>query len=175
MARDIGPDMLRNLDVQLERGNIDQATYEARKAEVLELIRTGRAVDRTLWERVRPFVILAAVAVVILVLPSLWSRPTQPTTPPPSVSKYTQTWAKDYGDTTCREWLTGMSEQQRWAGAADMLSSARSKDGGKSLPADDLISAFMRSVSDTCGVVPTESVAAIGGTEYLINRDIWRP
>lgn len=53
MARDLGPDMLRNLEAQLEAGRIDQATYDGRRAEVLELIRTGKAVEYTGAERAR--------------------------------------------------------------------------------------------------------------------------
>ena len=45
MARDIGPDMLANLDHQLEAGNITRATYDARRVEILELIRRNRAVE----------------------------------------------------------------------------------------------------------------------------------
>lgn len=45
MPRDIGAEMLRQLDEQLAAGKIDQAAYEARKVEVLELIRRGKAVE----------------------------------------------------------------------------------------------------------------------------------
>lgn len=51
MPHDIGPDMLRNLDAQLAAGRIDVHTYEARKAEVVDLIRRGRAVVWTPAER----------------------------------------------------------------------------------------------------------------------------
>ena len=43
--------MLRNLDNQLASGGIDQARYEARKVEVLELIRQGKAVEYSPAER----------------------------------------------------------------------------------------------------------------------------
>lgn len=45
MARRIGADMLANLDRQLAAGTISPAQHEARKAEVMELIRTGKDVD----------------------------------------------------------------------------------------------------------------------------------
>lgn len=51
MPRDIGPDMLRNLDEQLAAGNIDLARYEARKVEVVELIRRGKAIEYSGGER----------------------------------------------------------------------------------------------------------------------------
>ena len=44
MARNIGPDMLTNLDTQRDTGKITAAQYEARRTEVLELIRKGKAV-----------------------------------------------------------------------------------------------------------------------------------
>ena len=50
MARDIGPDMLANLDRQLAEGAIDQHTYDSRRTETLELIRRGKAVEHTKTE-----------------------------------------------------------------------------------------------------------------------------
>lgn len=51
VPRDLGPDMLRNLDDQLASGGIDQATYDSRRIEVLELIRKGKAIEYTRQER----------------------------------------------------------------------------------------------------------------------------
>ena len=51
MARNIGPDMLANLDMQRDTGKITAAQYEARRTEVLELIRKGKAVDYSRPER----------------------------------------------------------------------------------------------------------------------------
>ena len=63
MARDIGPDMLANLDRQLEAGNITQAKYDARRAEILELIRKGRAVE---YGKVEKVATVAGAIVVFL-------------------------------------------------------------------------------------------------------------
>ena len=49
--RDIGPDMLRHFDQKLAAGEIDRATYEARRRETLKLIRRGEAVEYTVVER----------------------------------------------------------------------------------------------------------------------------
>ena len=43
----IGPDMLEWLDAKLAAGTMSQAEYDAKRTETLELIRTGKAVDRT--------------------------------------------------------------------------------------------------------------------------------
>lgn len=51
MARDIGPDMLRDLDDRLATGEIDQASYDAQRTQALELIRTGRAVELSGMDR----------------------------------------------------------------------------------------------------------------------------
>ena len=51
MARNIGPAMLANLDTQRDTGKITAAQYEARRTEVLELIRKGKAVDYSTAER----------------------------------------------------------------------------------------------------------------------------
>ena len=43
MPKKIGPEMLANLDQRLQSGEIDQPTYDARRAEVMELVRKGAA------------------------------------------------------------------------------------------------------------------------------------
>ncbi len=52
MPRDIGPDMLRNIDDQLRAGRIDQARYDARRVEIMELIRRGKAVEYSRTEHI---------------------------------------------------------------------------------------------------------------------------
>lgn len=77
MPRDIGPDMLRNLDEQLAAGRIDQASYESRKVEVMELIRRGRAVELSRTERIWRLggggvVVIAGVWVLATGLDGAW-------------------------------------------------------------------------------------------------------
>jgi hypothetical protein len=83
-------------------------------------------------------------------------RATTRTTAAPS--KYVHTWHKDDASTTCAEWSANMTPAQRFAGAADMLGSARAKDGATGLPSDALIEAFGRDVAEGCSVE-----AAAGG------------
>lgn len=96
-----------------------------------------------------------------------------------NTSKYTQTWAKSYADTTCTEWNTAMKSQQRFAAAADMLAGARNKgDGGSGLPPDSLIERFQADVAQGCSVAATMdqiSVAEAGATVYSFGRDTYRP
>lgn len=51
MARDIGPEMLEVLDVALADGSISRARYDAKRAEVLELIRQGKAVELSAFDK----------------------------------------------------------------------------------------------------------------------------
>lgn len=60
----MGPDLLRNLDNQLAAGNIDQATYDTRRTEVLELIRKGKAVEFRPAERT--LLIVCGIAAVVI-------------------------------------------------------------------------------------------------------------
>lgn len=70
-------------------------------------------------------------------------------------SKYTQTWSKQYSDTTCSDWNDEMSEQQHFSAAADILTSARNKlDDGTGLPSDALIREFEDGITNVC-VEPT--------------------
>ena len=87
--------------------------------------------------------------------------------------KYDQTWSKNYSDTTCLEFRTSMTEQQRWAAAADMLTGARTKgDGITGMPSDQLVTTFLQGVKTAC-VVDTMSVAETGATLYLTERTLF--
>lgn len=67
MPRDIGPDLIANLDHQFRTGGIDQPTYEARKVQVLETIRKGQALlfsrrEKAVWGSVAAlFTLLGAL------------------------------------------------------------------------------------------------------------------
>lgn len=74
---------------------------------------------------------------------------------PASVDKYTQTWEKDYSETTCDDWNDLMSNKQQWAASADILSAARDKiDGGTGVAPDELIDEFQSGITNVC-IVPT--------------------
>ncbi|MGC3952852.1 MAG: hypothetical protein QM804_01110 [Propionicimonas sp.] len=68
MARDIGPELLADLDRQLQDGEMDQYAYEARRVEVLELIRKGKAVERSAIAYLFHF-----LAIAILVGVAAWA------------------------------------------------------------------------------------------------------
>ena len=96
------------------------------------------------------------------------------TTPTDDTSKYTQSWPKQYSDTTCTEWSTDLSPSQRFAASADMLTGARNKgDGGTGLPADSMIDDFSVGISSVC-VEPTMSItdAAVG---LYLTEPIFQP
>ena len=75
-----------------------------------------------------------------------------------SASKYTQTWSKQYSETTCSDWSGEMTGQQQFAAAADILTSARNKiDNGTGLPSDVLIREFEGGITNVC-VEPTTTL-----------------
>ena len=101
---------------------------------------------------------IVLLAVLIGVLSSFGSSPDADVADT-TVSKYTQTWSKQYSDTSCAEWNTDLTGQQQFAAAADMLTSARNKiDDGTGLPADSLIQEFERGITNVC-VEPTMTLA----------------
>lgn|GEM_PF-1539588 len=65
MARRIGADMLATIDRQLASGALSHAQYEARKVEVLELIRTGKDVDMSGRERLLRIISGIALALAV--------------------------------------------------------------------------------------------------------------
>lgn len=64
---------------------------------------------------------------------------------------YTQTWGKDYADTTCGDWNAQMTDEQQFAAAADILASAWDKiEGSSDFPSDSLITEFQGGISKAC-------------------------
>lgn len=89
--------------------------------------------------------------------------------------KYEQTWSKNYSETSCSEFKTDMTEKQRWATAADMLSGAQSKDDPNAdMPGDDLIDTFEAGLANAC-VIDSANMAEMGATLYLTERSRFRP
>ena len=68
MARDIGPEMLADMDEQRAHSTIDQHTYEARRVRVLELIRKGEAVEPTRGNKVSKWSSVAVLLLLTLLL-----------------------------------------------------------------------------------------------------------
>jgi hypothetical protein len=83
--------------------------------------------------------------------------------------KYAQTWSKDYASTTCADWSQAMTQQQRFAAAADILSAARDKiDGGSGIAPDDLIRDFQADVDDACNGAPSADTETLTDVTYFI-------
>jgi hypothetical protein len=70
-----------------------------------------------------------------------------------------------------------MTAQQRFAGAADMLTGARSKDGGSGLPPDAMIERFAGDVTEGCsaGAAATMTVADAAVGVYVVGRRQYGP
>jgi hypothetical protein len=122
-------------------------------------------------------VVFGVVIVLILIAGSGGSGSrTGGTTTSAGADSLVQTWGKNYSETTCAEWSSAMTPQQRYAAAADMLTGARNKgDGGQGLPPAPLIRTFMADVSEGCSATDDWSVAEVGASIYLIGRDLYRP
>jgi hypothetical protein len=88
-------------------------------------------------------------------------------------TKYDQTWSKDYASTTCADWSSTMTQQQRFAAAADILSGARDKvDGGSGVAPDDLISDFQSEIDDACEPgAPTATLTLTDVTLFIYQDD----
>lgn len=112
--------------------------------------------------------VLAVVVVIALLLASIRSGDT-PKSETASTSKYDQTWSKAYNSTTCAELKGSMTQQQRWAMAADMLVGARKADGITAMPSDDLVNAFTGDTLEAC-TIDSATVTDIGGSLYAIGR-----
>lgn len=70
-----------------------------------------------------------------------------------------------------------MSDRQRWAAAADMLTGARKRDGAgdDALPDDGQVDDFVAAVSRVCGAAPSTSVAEAGAGVYVTEGSRFNP
>lgn len=84
-------------------------------------------------------------------------------------SKYTQTWTTPYSETTCTDYLHAMSGKQRWAMAADMLTSERTVDGNTAVPADSQVTRFQADMAAGCEGQATAAVGDIAVSIYKLD------
>lgn len=88
-----------------------------------------------------------------------------------AVGKYEQTWGKPYDQTTCADFKNAMTDQQRWAMAADMLTGARTKgDGISAMPSDALVTTFRDGLSYVC-VDDNLTMTDMGAGLYQTERE----
>lgn len=84
----------------------------------------------------------------------------------------TTAWPKTAGETTCREWTTEMTADQRTALGTAMLLALRENDGGTIRPRADVLNAYARAIGDVCATTPDEKVSAVAATIYRLSTDL---
>lgn len=127
------------------------AWIKAEQAKVLSGEAKASGPNLTKWVGIGCGIPLALILIVTLI--GVMAPKGDSTTS--GANKYTQTWAKSYSETTCEDWNDRMTIAQQFAGAADILTSARNKIGGATgLPPDSLITEFQDGVTNVC-VIPS--------------------
>ncbi|MBI2780468.1 MAG: hypothetical protein HYX55_01570 [Chloroflexi bacterium] len=81
-------------------------------------------------------------------------------------------WPKTAGETTCTEWTSQMTADQRSALGAAMLLALRANDGGTVRPRDDVMKAFTTAISDVCKATPAAKISAVGATIYGYSKGL---
>lgn len=81
-------------------------------------------------------------------------------------------WPKTAGETTCTEWSSEMTADQRSALGAAMLLALRANDGGTVRPRDDVMKAFTTAISDVCKTTPEAKISAVGATIYGYSKGL---
>lgn len=81
-------------------------------------------------------------------------------------------WPKTAGETTCSEWTSQMTSDQRGALGAAMLLALRANDGGTIRPPDAILTAFAKAVGDVCATTPDVKVSAVAATIYGLSGDL---
>ena len=84
----------------------------------------------------------------------------------------TTAWPKTAADTTCAEWSNQMTSTQRDALGTAILSALRTNDGGKYMPRDAVIKAYISAIGDTCKDNPDAKISTVGATLYGLSKDL---
>jgi hypothetical protein len=148
--------------------------WEADTAEAGNKAADEHGVRRTLG--CAGVIFLVAIVAILLVVASRESGTGQSAATSDAGDRYAQTWTQDYASTTCSQWAGDMTEQQRFAAAADMLTSARNKrDGGTGLPPDSLIRTFQGGITSGCQPIASAKITDIAVFLYLTARTRFAP
>lgn len=108
----------------------------------------------------------AGVLFLLIVVGGVWAISAGGDAASQAPTKYTQTWTTPYAQTTCADWTSRMTSQQRFAAAADMLLGVRTKDGDARLPADSMVNEFVGGMTTAC-VIPTMSITDAAIALYI--------
>lgn len=94
----------------------------------------------------------------------------------PASTKYTQTWAKAYGDTTCEDWRSVMDEHQKFVMAGDILYTQQKKvKADVAIPDDALIGQFQGQIQGLCLTHPTDGVTTVAFIVWTTGDDVFAP
>jgi hypothetical protein len=81
-------------------------------------------------------------------------------------------WPKTAGETTCGEWSSQMTSEQRDVLGTAMLLALRANDGGTGSPADSVIKAWLTALGDTCKQNPDAKISTVAATLYNLSKDL---
>lgn len=109
---------------------------------------------------------MTAFVALILVLLSVVDAPGS------GGDRYTQTWGTPYSATSCADWSSRMSAEQRFAGAAEILEQMRQASGAVApgRPPDSLIATFQNGITSTCSLAPTSPLLSAATLVFQLDR-----
>ena len=91
-------------------------------------------------------------------------------------TKYTQTWTKSYGTTTCADWRDVMDEHQKYVMASDiLLTSQRKLTADAPIPDDALIGQFQGQIQGLCLTHGTDDVTTVAFIVWTTGQDVFAP
>lgn len=81
-----------------------------------------------------------------------------------------QSWEQPYGETSCAQWLTEMSEGEQSVAASDMLAMGRADSGVEAPAPAELEQRFRDGLDRGCRAdgVEQRSIAEVGATLYVV-------
>jgi hypothetical protein len=79
----------------------------------------------------------------------------------PRSETYEQSWPKPYGETTCAEWATQMSDDQQFAAAADLAWDYLQEQGATERPKTRWVIDYQDSMTQGCAAKPRMTIAQV--------------
>lgn len=109
----------------------------------------------------------AAAVAVTVPLAACGSGPgTAPLPRRPAETSVGQTWPKPYDETSCREWLREMTDDERSVAALELLLRFRDAQGIIQAPTDELSHRFRAEVTEACREAVPEALLPVAEDVY---------
>lgn len=148
--------------------HISRIEVRAGWGSVIGASQRERLLERETSEQCGRMKALILAAFAVLIVASCGDGPMDP-------AKYGRTWLTPYDATSCGDWSTLMTPDQRSAAAAHLLQGLWKRDGHDILPLPATIEKLRVEMDRACKALPTEKINLVAFASYIESSDLQPP